>query len=280
MAVKNFKSSTNGRRHMTGLDFSDVTTHKPEKSLLVKNPKRAGRNNKGQITTRHQGGGHKHNYRMIDFKRQKDGVRGIVKTIEYDPNRSANVSLIQYEDGIKTYILAPKGIKVGDEIMSGEEVDIRTGNALPLVNIPVGTFVHNIELKPGKGGQMVRSAGGSAQVLGKEGRYVLVRLSSGENRLVLATCRATIGSVGNEQHELVEIGKAGRNRWLGKRPSVRGSAMNPNDHPHGGGEGRSPIGMPSPVSPWGKPTLGKKTRRRKKSDKLIVRGRRKKKRGK
>ncbi|SHE76598.1 large subunit ribosomal protein L2 [Atopostipes suicloacalis DSM 15692] len=280
MAIKNYKPTSNGRRNMTGLDFSEITTNKPEKSLLVKNPKRAGRNHQGRITTRHHGGGHKHQYRVVDFKRQKDGVRGIVKTIEYDPNRSANISLIQYEDGVKTYILAPRGIQVGQEIISGEDVDIRTGNALPLVNIPVGTFVHNIELKPGRGGQLVRSAGGSAQVLGKEGKYVLVRLSSGENRLILASCRATIGTVGNEQHELVTIGKAGRNRWLGKRPAVRGSAMNPNDHPHGGGEGKTGIGMPSPMSPWGKPTLGKITRRKKKSDKLIVRGRRKKKRSK
>lgn len=280
MAIKNYKPTSNGRRNMTSLDFSEITTDKPEKSLLIKNPKRAGRNNQGRITTRHHGGGHKHQYRLIDFKRQKDGVRGIVKTIEYDPNRSANISLIQYEDGVKTYILAPRGIQVGQEIMSGEDVDIKTGNALPLSNIPVGTFIHNIELKPGKGGQLVRSAGGSAQVLGKEGKYVLVRLSSGENRLILASCRATIGTVGNEQHELVTIGKAGRNRWLGKRPAVRGSAMNPNDHPHGGGEGKTGIGMPSPMSPWGKPTLGKKTRRKKESDNLIVRGRRKKKRSK
>ncbi|MEY8291893.1 50S ribosomal protein L2 [Carnobacteriaceae bacterium 52-44] len=280
MAIKNYKPTSNGRRNMTSLDFSEITTDKPEKSLLIKNPKRAGRNHQGRITTRHHGGGHKHQYRLIDFKRQKDGVRGIVKTIEYDPNRSANISLVQYEDGVKTYILAPRGIQVGQEIMSGEDVDIRTGNALPLSNIPVGTFIHNIELKPGKGGQLVRSAGGSAQVLGKEGKYVLVRLSSGENRLILASCRATIGTVGNEQHELVTIGKAGRNRWLGKRPAVRGSAMNPNDHPHGGGEGKTGIGMPSPLSPWGKPTLGKKTRRKKESDKLIVRGRRKKKRSK
>ena len=277
MAIKKYKATTNGRRNMTGLDFAELTTDKPEKSLLRPNPKRAGRNNAGKITVRHQGGGHKHQYRVIDFKRQKDGVRGIVKTVEYDPNRSANISLIQYEDGIKTYILAPKGIKVGTSIYSGVNADIQVGNALPLANIPVGTFIHNIELKPGKGGQMVRSAGTSAQVLGKEGKYVLVRLSSGENRLVLASCRATVGSVGNEQHELINIGKAGRSRWLGKRPAVRGSVMNPNDHPHGGGEGKAPIGMPSPLSPWGKPTLGKKTRRgHQKSDKLIVRRRKKK----
>jgi len=280
VAIKKYKPTSNGRRNMTSLDFSEITTSKPEKSLLVKNPKRAGRNHQGRITTRHHGGGHKHQYRIIDFKRQKDGVRGIVKTIEYDPNRSANISLIQYEDGVKTYILAPRGIQVGQEVVSGEDVDIRTGNALPLANIPVGTFIHNIELKPGRGGQLVRSAGGSAQVLGKEGKYVLVRLSSGENRLILASCRATVGTVGNEQHELVTSGKAGRSRWLGNRPTVRGSAMNPNDHPHGGGEGKTGIGMPSPMSPWGKPTLGKKTRRKKKSDKLIVRGRRKKKRSK
>lgn len=231
MAIKNYKPTSNGQRHKTSSDYSEITTTKPEKTLLVKNPKQAGRNNQGRITTRHQAGGHKHQYRIVDFKRQKDGVRGIVKTIEYDPNRSANISLIQYEDGVKTYILAPKGIKVGQDIESGEDVDIRIGNALPLANIPVGTTIHNIELKPGKGGQLVRSAGGSAQVLGKEGKYVLVRLSSGENRLMLASCRATIGTVGNEQHELITLGKAGRNRWLGKRPTVRGSAMNPNDHP-------------------------------------------------
>lgn len=278
MAIKTYKATSNGRRNMSGSDFAEITTSTPEKSLLAPNHKRAGRNSNGKITVRHQGGGHKHKYRVIDFKRQKDGVRGIVKTVEYDPNRSANISLIQYEDGIKTYILAPKGIEVGHSIMSGEDVDIQVGNALPLANIPVGTTVHNIELKPGKGGQLVRSAGAHAQILGKEGKYVLVRLSSGENRLILATCRATIGTVGNEQHELVRIGKAGRNRWKGKRPTVRGSVMNPNDHPHGGGEGRAPIGMPSPVSPWGKPTLGKKTRKGKnRSDKLIVRRRRTKK---
>jgi len=279
VAIKNYKPTSNGQRHKSGSDFSEITTDKPEKSLLVKQSSQAGRNAQGRITTRHQAGGHKHQYRLIDFKRQRDGVRGIVKTVEYDPNRSANISLIQYEDGVKTYILAPKGIEVGQDIYSGEDVDVSLGNALPLANMPIGTTIHNIELKPGKGGQLVRSAGASAQVLGKEGKYVLVRLSSGENRLILGDCRATIGTVGNEQHELISIGKAGRNRWKGKKPTVRGSAMNPNDHPHGGGEGRAPIGMPSPVSPWGKPTLGKKTRRRKKSDKLIVRGRRKKKRG-
>ncbi|GEL66954.1 50S ribosomal protein L2 [Marinilactibacillus psychrotolerans] len=272
MAIKKYKPTTNGRRNMTGSDFAEITTDKPEKSLLAPSPKRAGRNNKGRITVRHQGGGHKQKYRIIDFKRQKDGVRGIVKTVEYDPNRSANISLIQYEDGVKTYILSPKGIEVGQDIMSGTDVDIKIGNALPLSNIPVGSTIHNIEMKPGKGGQLARSAGTSAQILGKEGKYVLVRLRSGESRLILASCRATIGAVGNEQHELINIGKAGRNRWKGKRPSVRGSVMNPNDHPHGGGEGRAPIGRPSPMTPWGKPTLGKKTRNGKnRSDKLIIR---------
>ena len=276
MAIKNYKPTSNGRRNMTGFDFSEITTDKPEKSLLKPRPRRAGRNNRGVITVRHHGGGHKRQYRVIDFKRNKDGVRGIVKTIEYDPNRSANIALVQYEDGVKTYILAPKGIKVGQELFSGAEADIKVGNALPLSNIPVGTFVHNIELKPGRGGQLTRSAGASAQVLGKEGKYVLVRLDSGENRLILAACRATIGSVGNEQHELINIGKAGRSRWKGKRPGVRGSVMNPNDHPHGGGEGKTGIGMPSPLTPWGKPTLGKKTRKNnKKSDKYIVRRRKK-----
>ena len=278
MAIKKYKATTNGRRNMTGSDFAEITTSKPEKSLLKPGPKRAGRNNSGKITVRHQAGGHKQRYRVIDFKRQKDGVRGIVKTIEYDPNRSANISLLQYEDGTKTYILSPKGIKVGQDVYSGPDADIQVGNALPLTNIPVGTFVHNIELKPGKGGQLVRSAGTSAQVLGKEGKYVLVRLESGETRMILASCRATIGAVGNEQHELINIGKAGRNRWKGKRPSVRGSVMNPNDHPHGGGEGKAPIGMPSPMSPWGKPTLGKRTRKgHNRSDKLIVRRRKTKK---
>jgi len=279
VAIRKYKASTNGRRNMTSLDYSEVTTNKPEKSLLASQKRGSGRNNAGKITVRHKGGGHKHKYRIIDFKRRKDNVRGIVKTIEYDPNRSANISLIQYEDGTKAYILAPKGLEVGQSIYSGEDVDIKLGNALPLRNIPVGTTVHNVELRPGKGGQLARSAGTSAQILGKEGKYVLLRLSSSENRLVLADGRATIGSVGNEQHELVNIGKAGRNRWKGKRPAVRGSVMNPVDHPHGGGEGKAPIGMPSPVSPWGKPTLGKITRKgKKRSDKLIVRRRRTKKR--
>ncbi len=240
--------------------------------------KKAGRNNHGRITMRHQGGGHKRQYRIIDFKREKDGVPGKVATVEYDPNRSANIALIHYVDGEKRYILAPKGIKVGQMIESGSEADIKVGNALPLVNIPVGTIIHNIELKPGRGGQLVRSAGAEAQILGKEGKYVLVRLRSGETRLILATCRATVGQVGNVEHELISIGKAGRSRWLNRRPTVRGSAMNPSDHPHGGGEGRAPIGRVAPVSPWGTPALGYKTRKKNKdTDKYIVRRRRNKK---
>ncbi|MBP1952418.1 large subunit ribosomal protein L2 [Jeotgalicoccus aerolatus] len=261
---------------MTGSDFAEITSTTPERSLLTPLPKRAGRNNQGKITVRHQAGGHKRQYRTIDFKRNKDGIPATVKTIEYDPNRSANIALVFYADGEKRYILAPKGMTVGTVIMSGPEADIKTGNTLALSDIPVGTTIHNIELKPGAGGQMVRSAGTSAQLLGKEGKYALVKLASGEVRMVLLTCRATIGQVGNEQHELINIGKAGRSRWKGKRPTVRGSVMNPNDHPHGGGEGRAPIGRPSPVSPWGKPTLGKKTRKGKnRSTKFIVRGRKK-----
>lgn len=275
MAIKYYKPTTNGRRNMTGYDFSVITTNKPEKTLLAPQKQKAGRNSQGKITVRHQGGGHKRNYRIIDFKRNKDNVVGTVATIEYDPNRTANIALIHYEDGVKKYILAPKGLQVGQKIESGEAVDIQVGNALPLANIPEGTYIHNVELKPGKGGQLVRSAGVGAQVLGHEGKYTLVRLASGEVRMILSTCRATIGIVGNEQHELINIGKAGRNRWLSKRPAVRGSVMNPNDHPHGGGEGRAPIGRPSPVSPWGKKALGLKTRnKKKKSSKLIVRGRR------
>ena len=275
MAIKVYKAITNGRRNMTSLDFAEITTNKPEKSLLAPLPKKAGRNNQGKITVRHHGGGHKKQYRIIDFKRNKDNVPAKVATIEYDPNRSANIALLHYVDGEKRYIIAPKELQVGQILVSGETADIKVGNALPLANIPVGTLIHNIELKPGKGGQLVRSAGASAQVLGKEGKYVLVRLKSGEVRMILATCRATIGEVGNEQHGLVNIGKAGRTRWLGKRPTVRGSVMNPNDHPHGGGEGRTSIGRKSPMSPWGKPTLGKKTRGKKPSDKFIVRGRKK-----
>ena len=274
MAIKVYKAITNGRRNMTSLDFAEITTSKTEKSLLAPLPKKAGRNNQGKITVRHHGGGHKKQYRIIDFKRNKDNVPAKVATIEYDPNRSANIALLHYVDGEKRYIIAPKELKVGQIVVSGETADIKVGNALPLANIPVGTLIHNIELKPGKGGQLVRSAGASAQVLGKEGKYVLVRLKSGEVRMILATCRATIGEVGNEQHGLVNIGKAGRTRWLGKRPTVRGSVMNPNDHPHGGGEGRTSIGRKSPMSPWGKPTLGKKTRSKKaRSNKFIVRAR-------
>lgn len=276
MAIKVYKAITNGRRNMTSLDFAEITTSKPEKSLLAPLPKKAGRNNQGKITVRHHGGGHKKQYRIIDFKRNKDNVPAKVATIEYDPNRSANIALLHYVDGEKRYIIAPKEFQVGQVVVSGPEADIKIGNALPLANIPVGTLIHNIELKPGKGGQLVRSAGASAQVLGKEGKYVLVRLKSGEVRMILATCRATIGEVGNEQHGLVNIGKAGRTRWLGKRPTVRGSVMNPNDHPHGGGEGRTSIGRKSPMSPWGKPTLGKKTRSKKaRSNKFIVRARNK-----
>ncbi|UOQ49453.1 50S ribosomal protein L2 [Gracilibacillus caseinilyticus] len=276
MAIKKYKPTSNGRRFMTVSDFAEITTDQPEKSLLAPLSKRGGRNNQGKLTVRHQGGGHKRKYRIIDFKRDKDGIPGKVATIEYDPNRSANIALIHYVDGEKRYILAPKGIQVGQEIVSGSDADIKLGNALPLSDIPVGTVIHNIELKPGRGAQLVRSAGAQAQILGREGKYVLVRLSSGEVRLVLASCRATIGQVGNLEHELVNVGKAGRSRWKGKRPTVRGSVMNPNDHPHGGGEGRAPIGRKSPMSPWGKPTLGYKTRQRnKQSDKFIVRKRKK-----
>ena len=276
MAIKKYKPTSNGRRNMTSLDFAEITTNKPEKSLLAPMKRKAGRNNQGKITVRHHGGGHKKQYRVIDFKRIKDGIPAKVATIEYDPNRSANIALINYADGAKAYILAPKGLEVGQTVVSGPDADIKVGNTLPLANIPMGTTIHNIELKPGKGGQLVRSAGTSAQVLGREDKYVIVRLQSGEVRLVLATCRATIGQVGNEQHELVNIGKAGRSRWLGKRPTVRGSVMNPNDHPHGGGEGRSPIGRKSPMTPWGKPALGYKTRKKKnKSDKFIIRSRKK-----
>lgn len=274
MAIKKYKPTTNGRRNMTSSDFAEITTSTPEKSLLQPLKNNAGRNNNGRITVRHQGGGHKRQYRVIDFKRNKDNVAAVVKTIEYDPNRSANIALVHYEDGVKAYILAPKGLEVGMCLVSGPEADIKVGNALPLENIPVGTVIHNIEMKPGKGGQLIRSAGTSAQVLGKEGKYVLIRLNSGEVRMILATCRATIGSVGNEQHELINIGKAGRSRWMRKRPTVRGSVMNPNDHPHGGGEGKTPIGRKAPVSPWGQPAIGYKTRNKKaKSDKLIVRRR-------
>jgi large subunit ribosomal protein L2 len=274
VAIKTYKATTNGRRNMSGSDFSEITKTTPEKSLLESQKRRAGRNNNGRITVRHNGGGHKQAYRIIDFKRNKDNVEGVVKAIEYDPNRSANIALIHYTDGIKAYIIAPKGLQVGARISSGEAADIKVGNALPLKNIPVGTLVHNIETKPGKGGQLVRSAGASAQVLGKEDKYVLVKLASGEVRMILGTCRATVGVVGNEQHSLINVGKAGRTRWAGKRPTVRGSVMNPNDHPHGGGEGKAPIGRPSPMTPWGKPARGIKTRdKNARSNKLIVRRR-------
>ena len=274
MAVRKYKPTSNGRRNMSVLTFDEITTDTPEKSLLVPAKKNGGRNNTGKITVRHQGGGVKRQYRIIDFKRNKDGIPATVKSIEYDPNRSANIAGLFYADGEKRYILAPKGLTVGTVLVSGKDADIKVGNALPIVNIPVGSLIHNIELHPGKGGQLARSAGVSAQILGREEGYVLVRLGSGEVRKVLATCKATIGEVGNESHELVRIGKAGRARHMGLRPEVRGSVMNPNDHPHGGGEGKCPVGRPSPMTPWGKPALGLKTRKHKKaSDKLIVRRR-------
>ena len=276
MAIKTYKAMTNGQRGKSTLVNDEITTTTPEKSLLVTLKKNGGRNNSGRITVRHRGGGAKRKYRIIDFVRNKDGVEGTVASIEYDPNRTSNIALIKYADGEKRYILAPKGLKVGMKIESGENADIKVGNSLPIGNIPEGTLVHNIELKPGKGGQIGRSAGNSAQILGREGKYTLIRLSSGEVRKVLNACRATIGEVGNEDHELVSLGKAGRKRHMGIRPTVRGSVMNPNDHPHGGGEGRAPIGRKAPVTPWGKPALGLKTRGTKKaSNKLIVRRRKK-----
>ncbi|EJY56858.1 50S ribosomal protein L2 [Alicyclobacillus hesperidum URH17-3-68] len=274
MAIKKYRPTSPGRRFMSVSTFEEITTDKPEKSLLVPLKNRAGRNNQGKITVRHQGGGHKRQYRLIDFKRNKDGVPAKVATIEYDPNRSARIALLHYRDGEKRYIIAPHGLKVGDIIVSGENADIRVGNALPLSSIPVGTVIHNIELKPGKGGQLARAAGASAQLMAKEGDYAQVRLASGEVRKVRVECRATIGQVGNLDHENINIGKAGRSRWLNRRPTVRGSVMNPVDHPHGGGEGRAPIGRKSPMSPWGKPTLGKKTRKKNHpTDKYIVRRR-------
>ncbi|ERI06782.1 50S ribosomal protein L2 [Aneurinibacillus aneurinilyticus] len=277
MAIKKYKPTSPGRRQMTVSTFEEITTSTPEKSLLAPKHKKAGRNNQGKITVRHHGGGHKQKYRIIDFKRNKDGIPGRVATIEYDPNRSANIALINYADGEKRYILAPNGLQVGMTVVSGADADIKVGNALPLANIPVGTVIHNIELKAGKGGQLVRSAGTEAQLLGRDGDYAIVRLASGETRMIRKECRATIGQVGNGEHELITIGKAGRSRWLGKRPTVRGSVMNPNDHPHGGGEGRAPIGRSGPLTPWGKPTLGAKTRKKnKQSSKYIVRSRKKK----
>ena len=274
MAIKSYKPTTNGRRNMTVLVYkNEITCDTPEKSLLQPLKGKGGRNNLGRITVRHKGGAEKRKYRVIDFLRNKDNIPATVKTVEYDPNRSANIALVVYADGEKRYIIAPKGIKVGTQIFSGKDVDIKVGNALPLENIPVGTTIHNVELHPGAGAQLVRSAGTSAQILGREGKYVLIRLASGEVRKVLGTCRATIGEVGNADHMNVNIGKAGRTRHMGIKPTVRGSVMNPNDHPHGGGEGRTPVGRKAPLTPWGKPALGLKTRTKKASDKLIVRRR-------
>ncbi len=274
MAIKIYKPTTNGRRNMSVLTYEELTTNKPEKSLLAPLTKKGGRNNQGLITVRHHGGGAKRKYRIIDFKRNKDGIPAVVKTIEYDPNRSANIALLSYADGEKRYILAPKTLSVGTTIYSGNDIDIKVGNALPLEKIPVGTMIHNIELSPGKGGQLIRSAGTSAQILGREDKYVIIRLMSGEVRKVLGVCRATIGEVGNEDHMNVTIGKAGRSRHMGIRPTVRGSVMNPNDHPHGGGEGKTPIGRKAPMTPWGKRAMGIKTRNKKlKSSELIIRRR-------
>ena len=276
MAIRVYKPMTAGTRQRSVLTSEEITKTTPEKSLTVTKKKTNGRNNQGKITVRHRGGGVKRKYRLIDFKRRKDGVTALVSAIEYDPNRSANIALITYKDGEKAYIIAPKGLTVGTVVESGENVDIKVGNALPIMNIPVGTVIHNIELKPGKGAALARSAGASAQILGREDKYVLIRLSSGETRKILGTCRATIGVVGNEDYSLVKIGKAGRTRHKGFRPTVRGSVMNPNDHPHGGGAGRAPIGRSGPMTPWGKPALGYKTRKNKKaSDKYIVSRRKK-----
>lgn len=273
MGIKSFKPYSPGRRFMTVSIFEEITTDKPEKSLLAPLKSHGGRNQKGRMTVRHQGGGHKRRYRIIDFKRNKDGIPAKVATIEYDPNRSARIALLNYVDGEKRYIIAPNGLKVGDMVESGADADIKVGNALPLKNIPVGTMIHNIEMKIGKGGQMVRSAGTAAQLMAKEGDYATLRMPSGEVRKVHINCRATIGQVGNLDHENITIGKAGRNRWLGIRPAVRGVAQNPIDHPHGGGEGHSPVGRKHPVTKWGKCAMGAKTRRKKASDKLIVRRR-------
>lgn len=276
MAIKSYKPTTNARRGMSTLVNTEISKEAPTKSLLVTLNKKSGRNNQGRITVRHRGGGVKRKYRIIDFKRNKDEVIGTVASLEYDPNRTANIALIQYLDGEKRYIIAPKGLQVGDKIVSGDKTDIKIGNTLMLENIPEGTLVHNVELLPGKGGQIARGAGSSIQILGREGKYTLLRLTSGEVRKVLSNCRATIGEVGNEDHELINYGKAGRIRHMGIKPTVRGSVMNPNDHPHGGGEGRAPIGRKGPVTPWGKPALGHKTRKNKKaSNKLIVRRRKK-----
>ena len=276
MAIRVYKPMTNGTRQRSTLTSEEITKTTPEKSLTVTKTKTNGRNNQGKITVRHRGGGAKRKYRIIDFKRRKDNVPARVVSIEYDPNRSANIALISYKDGEKAYIIAPKGLTVGTIVESGENVDIKVGNTLPIMNIPVGTVIHNIELKPGKGASLARSAGASAQILGREDKYVLIRLSSGETRKILGTCKATIGTVGNEDYGLVKIGKAGRTRHKGFRPTVRGSVMNPNDHPHGGGEGRAPVGRAQPMTPWGKPALGLKTRKTKKASEKLIMTRRKK----
>jgi large subunit ribosomal protein L2 len=276
MAIKIYKPTSPGRRGMTGYTFDEITRSEPERSLVRPAHTISGRNNVGRVTVRHRGGGHKRLYRLIDFRRDKAGVPGRVDSIEYDPNRSARIALIVYADGEKRYILAPLGLKVGSQIMAGPEAEVRVGNALPLKNIPLGTVVHNVELQPGRGGQMARSAGVGAQLMAKEGEYAMLRLPSGELRRVLMVCMATIGQVGNTEHANINMGKAGRRRWMGWRPSVRGVAMEPNSHPHGGGEGRTPVGMPGPKTPWGKPAMGYKTRKNKRTDKLIVRRRSKK----
>lgn len=278
MTIKIFHPTSPGRRGMTGSTFSELTRHKPERSLTVKLNKRAGRNNKGRITVRHRGGGHKRKYRVIDFRRNKDGIVGRVASIEYDPNRSANIALIVYADGEKRYILHPHGVEVGQRIQSGADSEIEVGNALLIEDIPVGTILHAIELEPGRGAQLARSAGTSAQLMAKEGKYATLRLPSGEMRKVHIRCRATVGQVGNIEHQNIKIGKAGRQRHMGRRPTVRGAVMNPNDHPHGGGEGKAPVGMAGPKTPWGKPALGYRTRGKKQSDKLIVRRRGKRRR--
>ena len=278
MPVKKYKPTSPGRRGMSGHTFEEITRSKPERSLLIPKRQRGGRNNQGRITVRHRGGGHRRQVRVVDFKRNKRDVPAKVASIEYDPNRSARLALLHYADGEKRYIVAPLDLQVGDTVLAGPEADIRPGNSLPLANIPLGTQIHNIELYEGKGGQLVRAAGTSAQVLGKEGRYAAIRLPSGEVRRIRQACYATIGEVGNPDHSNIKLGKAGRKRYMGFRPTVRGSAMSPRDHPHGGGEGRSPIGMPSPKSPWGKKTLGKKTRRNKRTDKYIIRHRSKRRR--
>ena len=276
MAIRVYKPMTNGTRQRSVLTSEEITKATPEKSLVVTKKKTNGRNNQGKITVRHRGGGVKRKYRLVDFKRNKDGVTARVTAIEYDPNRSANIALITYKDGVKSYIIAPKGLNVGDIVESGVKTDVKVGNTMEIANIPVGTVIHNIELRPGKGGQLARSAGGSAQILGREDKYVLIRLASGETRKILGTCRATIGVIGNEDYSLVKVGKAGRTRHMGIKPTVRGSVMNPNDHPHGGGEGRAPIGRSGPMTPWGKPALGLKTRKNKKeSNKYIVTRRKK-----